>query len=90
MASIYIRSDDSYRLVSVPDGTYFLFFSTGEEWDSNAGRFANNARYQRFTDEFDFNTTSRGYSIWEVTLHGVIGGDAGSISVDEDEFPSAN
>ena len=44
--------------------------------------------YQRFEDEFDFNTTSKQYATYEVTLNPVAGGTAADTKyLNEDEFP---
>ena len=87
LASAYIRAGDSYAFTGIPDGTYTLFFSTGEQWNGNAGRFTAAARYRRFDDPLAFTTTATTYSIWNVTLHGVAGGTASAADVPPDEFP---
>ena len=81
----YIRSGDSFTLKGIPDGTYYLYFSTGEEWNGKA--FTITPSHQKFEDAFIFTTGATTYTIWSVTLHGVVGGTASTEDVDESEFP---
>jgi hypothetical protein len=83
----YVRAGETVRMTGIADGTYVLFFSKGQDWNGNAGRFMRNVRYQRFEDAFPYSTTATTYTIWSVTLHGVVGGSASTESVDPDQFP---
>ena len=90
-AAIYIRSGESYLLSPVPDGTYNVYFSTGENWRAATEQFAKNVRYQRFNDQFDFTTSFFiMYSKWEVTLQQAVGGNARTVGVSEIDFPKVN
>lgn len=86
VATAYIRDGDSVDITGIPDGTYYLFFSAGTEWDGN--RFTEGASYQRFDETFAYSTTTLGYSTWSVTLHPVSGGNASTESVDPEQFPN--
>jgi Ig-like domain from next to BRCA1 gene len=85
--AVYVRGRDSFTLTNIPDGTYDLYFTLGEDWDSTNAKFTRRRNLSRFDDLFPFRTTSTTYSIWNVTLHPVVGGTAGSESVPEGEFP---
>jgi hypothetical protein len=87
MVAAYIRSHETHTLTAIPDGTYALFFTLGEDWDAAAGQFTRKRRLSRFEDLFPFTTTSTTYSIWSVTLHPVAGGTGSTESVPEGQFP---
>ncbi len=90
-AAIYIRSGEFYLLSPVPDGTYNVYFSTGEKWRAATEQFGENVRYQRFNEQFDFTTSwFIRYSKWEVTLQQAVGGNAGTVGVSESDFPKVN
>ena len=90
--AVYIRSGESFTLKSIRNGVYYLFFTTGEDWDGDEAAFTKNPRFQRFEGPFDFETTTTGlssqYTTWSVTLHPVVGGTADTLRVDPDEFPN--
>lgn len=69
----------------IRDGTCYLYFSTGAEWNGKA--FTTTPSHQKFEDAFEFTTGATTYSTWSVTLHGVVGGTAAAEDVDESEFP---
>jgi hypothetical protein len=81
----YIRSGGSFTMKGIRDGTYYLYFSTGAEWNGRA--FTTTPSHQKFEDAFEFTTGATTYSTWSVTLHGVVGGTAAAEDVDESEFP---
>ena len=88
LMAVYIRAGASHTIRGISDGVYNLYFSLGEDWDEDSKRFMEKAKYQRFEDGIDFITSSIQYTIWEVTLHPVVGGEADTDYLDEDEFPS--
>ena len=88
VASAYIRARESVSMRSIREGDYFLYFSTGKRWDEAQGQFSKPVSYQRFEKPMSFTTTLRGYTVWKVTLHQVVGGNARTTGVDPDEFPS--
>jgi hypothetical protein len=83
--AVYIRSSDSFTMQGIRDGTYYLYFSTGEEW--NGREFTVDPSRQRFEDAFEFTTGATTYTTWSITLHGVAGGTASAENVSESEFP---
>lgn len=85
--SAYIRAAESFNMTGIPDGTYRLYFSKGEGWDSDANRFIRNVSYQRFESVLEFVTTATQYTGYEVTLYGVAGGTASTEQVDPSQFP---
>ncbi|MBN1640821.1 MAG: hypothetical protein JXA09_06275 [Anaerolineae bacterium] len=87
LVAVYIRNHDSHNLTGIPDGTYELYFTLGEDWDAEQAQFTRKRRLSRFEDLFPFTTTATTYSIWSVTLHPVAGGTGATESVPEGQFP---
>lgn len=88
LLAAYIRSGESYRLTGIPNGEYRLFFSKGDRWDDEKKAFTRRVSRQRFEDTFLFTSTATSYSVWDVTLYGVAGGNAGAEDVADDQFPT--
>jgi hypothetical protein len=87
LGAAYVRAGKSFTLGGIPDGEYILFYSTGSEWNGDAGTFTAEPRYQRFDETLLFNTTLSTYTIWSLTLHPVVGGTAATSSVPVEDFP---
>jgi hypothetical protein len=87
LIAVYVQADDSFTLTGIRDGTYDLYFSLGEDWDSEQAEFTRRVRRSRFEESFSFRTTATTYTGWTVTLHPVAGGTAETEPVPEDEFP---
>ncbi len=84
----YLRAGASYRMLGIANGNYQLFFSTGNSWDGNDKRFTENVKYQRFEDEFPYQSTLTQYTIWEVTLCPILGGNAATERVGPNQVPT--
>lgn len=89
--AVYIRSGESFTVTGIRDGIYYLFFTTGEDWDGDEALFTKNPRFQRFEDLLSFETTTTAlgtqYTIWDVTLHPTVGGTAETLPLRPDQFP---
>jgi hypothetical protein len=81
----YIRAGESFTMTGILDGTYYLYFGTGSEWDG--AQFTKNAGYSRFEDALAFKTSLTKHTTWWVTLHGVVGGTAPTEKVEAADFP---
>jgi hypothetical protein len=81
----YIRAGDSFRMTSIADGNYRLYFTKGVGWDKAQQQFTSNVVRQRFDDTLAYGPTTAGY---EVTLYGVAGGNAGTENVPAGQFPA--
>lgn len=88
LLSAYVRTRESVSLMDIPDGTYFLYFATGSAWDGET--FTGAVLYQRFDDPLTFYSSDKQTSIWEVTLHPIIDGNATTIDVDQAAFPATH
>jgi len=87
LAVVYIQADDSHTIMKVPEATYILYYTLGQDWDDEAKKFLEEVGYYRFSDEFHFSESSSKYTIWTVTFGGVEGVGAPIGTVNEDEFP---
>jgi hypothetical protein len=90
--SFYIRKGRKATINGVPDGTYRLYFTGGTDWDRSRRTFTRNCAFKRFEKTVRFSTTrtatSIRYSVWNVTLNAIIGGNARTNDVDPDDFPT--
>lgn len=89
--AVYVQGNGTFTITGIENGTYDLYFSLGEDWDSASARFTRRASYFRFEESVAFVTTpipgGQSYTVFEVTLHAVAGGTAEIESVPEEEFP---
>lgn len=84
--TVYIKAGDTYTMENISDGTYWLAFAQGTDWDATAQKFNRNEHFQAFDDTFPFETTSTQSAGWEVTLNSVVGGTASASEVDPSQF----
>lgn len=85
--SVYIRSKDSYTISNIPDGTYILYYSLGNDWDNQLKEFSISEGSSRFEAELKFETTNSFSTTYSATLYGVVEGNARTRHVDKSEFP---
>jgi ribosomal protein S27E len=90
VASFYVKSNSTFTLEGVPDGSYKVIFASGEDWDSNTQSFTMNKSFTEFETTLNFRTIQYTdeirYSIHEITLHQVENGNVMTSEVDEQEF----
>ena len=93
LIAVYIRSNESFKIVGIPDGTYEMYFKLGNKWD-NIAKFKEKGGQYRLDRPMDFKTTwnSRGmeYSTWTLAIEGAVPNSnvaSGKVSVPEEEFP---
>jgi hypothetical protein len=84
---VYVRGKQNFTVRGIRDGSYHVFLSTGSDWDAAAKTFSRDCAFERFDDAFKFRTTSTTYTIWEITVQAVSGGNATATSVSPDDFP---
>jgi hypothetical protein len=87
LSGVFIQKGESYTFRGIRDGVYDLYFILGNNWNPGIKKFMNHPMYERFTDNFDFSTTSTQYTIYRVTLYGVVSGNADTRNVEESNFP---
>jgi hypothetical protein len=93
LVAVYIRSNESFKIVGITDGTYEMYFKLGNKWDSIA-KFEEKGGQYRLDRLIDFKTTwiSRKieYSSWTIPIDESVPNTsvaAGKVSVTEEEFP---
>lgn len=84
--TVYIKANSTYTMKNVSDGTYWLAFAQGTDWNVTTQKFNRNAHASAFDETFKFETTSTQSSGWEVTLNEVAGGTANASDVDLSQF----
>ena len=91
LISVYVRAGDTFTINGIRSGTYLVFFTLGDDWDSAAGRFTRRARFSRFEEPLTFQTTpvpgGTQYRSVRITFHTVPGGNAETDPVDPSQFP---
>jgi len=94
LIAVYIQSKDSFTVEGIEDDMYTLYFTLGEDWDSDMKKFTRKTTYARFEDQLEFKTTRNtiwiNYTVFTITLHPVIGGAAETKPVSEADFPDLN
>ena len=82
---VYLRTKESLDITGIKDGDYGLYFTIGDQWDGQAGRFSNVYGYYRYNTPLLFVTDDTGnkiqYSIFELDLY-----EAGASNFLPDQF----
>jgi len=86
----YIKANNIHKIGNIRDGNYKLLFMHGKDWDGIYQTFLVSKSYSEFRDDFYFITTWEEYTIYEVTLHPVLGGTAITDEISENEFDKYN
>jgi hypothetical protein len=73
LLAVYIRSKDSFKITKIEDGSYGLYFTVGNLWDTRARKFRSVLGYYRYNPPLIFQTTETEkdieYSIFELDLY---------------------
>jgi hypothetical protein len=89
--SVYVRKNKNYEVTGVRDGTYRVFYTTGEDWDAGTKSFSRNCDFERFEDSLKFRTTYSAtlirWSKWRISLQPAVGGNARTSPVSPGDFP---
>jgi hypothetical protein len=90
LAGFFVKSNSSYTLEQIPDGTYRVLFALGQGWNPNTQVFTKNKQFAKFNKPLAYTTTqlsnSIQYKVFKITLHPVVGGQARTSGVSEQEF----
>lgn len=84
--TVYIKANSTYTMKNIDDGTYWLAFAQGTDWNATTQKFNRNAQASAFDETFEFETTATQSAGWKVTLNVVAGGTAQSSDVDPAQF----
>jgi hypothetical protein len=73
LVAVYIRSKDSYKIEKINDGSYDLYFTVGNQWDTEGKKFLSVLGYFRYSSPLVFQTNENAsaidYSIFELDLY---------------------
>lgn len=90
--SVYVRKGSNATVRSVNSGSYAVYFTTGEDWNSAKSSFTRQCSFEKFDDKANFRTVrvagGTQYTVLTFTLNKVIGGNASTSTVPPGEFPS--
>jgi len=85
--AVYVRSGETATVSNIPDGTYDIYYTSGSDWDADAFAFCADPTYQEFDTGATFTTIGNRYTIYILTLYGVVGGNMTSHSISPEQFP---
>lgn len=85
--SVFIRAHDSYTINNIPDNNYILYYTLGEDWNKETGKFNVTKESSRFDDEAVYTTNGGYFTTYKATLDPVPGGNASTKSVNIEDFP---
>lgn len=87
---MYVQANDTLTVDNLGTCTCDLRFATGIDWDTEQQRFSRSMAISAFSDPAEFAITIKDnmeyWSTLEVTLHPVVGGNAQTETLSEDEF----
>ncbi len=88
LVAVYLRSKDSLQITGIKDGKYGLYFTVGNLWDADAGRFRSVLGYYRYNAPLSFETDETDedieYSVFELNLYEA---RASNFELDHFQFP---
>ena len=87
LVTVYMGHGGTYTLHHVPDGTYTIYVTSGNDWDAGTRLFSRNCQFEQFDQTMDFTTTSTEYTTYTITLTPVADGNATESDVDPGAFP---
>jgi hypothetical protein len=90
--TVYVRKHATVEVRHINDGTYTIYYASGEDWDRGAGKFSRECSFRKFDRTSKFETTVSStqivYSTWTLTLKTGPGGNATVSDVPPDQYPS--
>lgn len=102
----YVRANSSFTVTSIPDGTYWIYYSLGSDWNTYTKGFLVCTQRSRFSTAMKFTTSkwtsswttsayryTQGhvrYTQWRITLNPVAGGNAQTAEIDPSAFPQVH
>ena len=89
--TVYVRAGDSFTVRRISNGTYRIYMTTGADWDKTARLFSRDCSFEAFDEPAEFTTrttsTAIQYTVHEITVTPVAGGNATTSGVDPGAFP---
>ncbi len=92
--TIYVRRNSNFKIKKIRDGNYKLYFVVGRHYDEDSLIFLQDCSFAVFEEGFSFTTAKHReedkikteYSIFEITLHPVVGGTARTDAITKKDF----
>lgn len=84
--AVYVVRDSAWTITGIPQGMFVVRFAHGLGWDDADLRFQTDRSFSEFEEPFPFTETATTYSIWEITLHPIVGGTAETEAIDAATF----
>lgn len=92
--TFYVRRNSNFTIKKIRDGNYKLYFMVGRHYDEDSLIFLQDCSFAVFEEGFPFTTDEyrvedkikTEYSIFEITLHPVIGGKAKTDAITKKDF----
>lgn len=92
--TIYIRRNSNFTIRKIKNGNYKLYFVVGRYYDEGSKIFLQDCSFAVFEEDFPFTTDEyryedqikTRYSIFEITLHPVIGGTVRTDEITKNQF----
>lgn len=73
LVAVYLRSKETLNITGIEDGSFGLYFTVGNLWDSKVGKFRSVLGYYRYNAPLVFETNDVGdsieYSVFELDLY---------------------
>lgn len=84
--AVYIQSNSTTTVSSIPDGSYQVLFATGRGYYAAKKSFVSGLNCSVFDTDLDYRTTESTYSTWSITLNAVANGNASTSPVSDSAF----
>ena len=84
VGSLYVARGESAQMSNIPDGTYDIFYTSGEDWDG--GQFTRSCGFRHVDTTAKFTTTDTQYTIYSLEIQ-TTDGNIQDIAVPPDSFP---
>ncbi|MBC9717457.1 hypothetical protein H9Y04_33500 [Streptomyces sp. TRM66268-LWL] len=89
--SVYVRKNSKTQVQRISDGTYTIYFTTGEDWNASARGFNRSCAHEKFEKKAPFKTTTTStritYTIFTIGLKTTIGGNSPVAPVAPGDIP---
>ena len=94
--TIYVRRNSNFTIKNIKDGNYSLYFVVGRHYDEDSLIFLQDCSFSVFEKGFPFTTYENRlkdkieteYSVSEITLHSVVGGNVSTDKITKKKFLS--
>jgi hypothetical protein len=91
ITAAYIRSGETFTIGGIPNGTYTMYYASGNEWNSGIQHFTVNEILLKQNDPLEFAAVYPQYDIWTVTFNPFLqGGNTDLVNVLPMIFPEIN